>query len=126
MSIRIMATFSFFIYLGHQACGYIKTNTRHKWQLALGMVEQLKCRRLQPSLHTFNAMVSACGMGLQWTLSLRLLAEIQQHRFRPDVITFNAVISACDKGVQWQDALALLKTMCNESLAGHGQLQRSH
>eukprot|EP00927_Polykrikos_kofoidii_P031074 TRINITY_DN26736_c0_g1_i1.p1 TRINITY_DN26736_c0_g1~~TRINITY_DN26736_c0_g1_i1.p1 ORF type:complete len:516 (-),score=84.66 TRINITY_DN26736_c0_g1_i1:41-1363(-) len=68
-------------------------------------------RRVEPTLCSFNAVISACDKGHFWEKALCLLLSAGKQECGPDVITFNASIGACSRGRQWERALELLLLM---------------
>ncbi|CAK0903291.1 unnamed protein product [Prorocentrum cordatum] len=67
--------------------------------------------KLELTVISYSAGISACEKGEQWQRALALLSEIWEVKLEPDVISYSAGISACKKGKQWQWALALLSEM---------------
>ena len=56
--------------------------------------------KLEPSVISYSAGISACEKGEQWQRALSLLDEMREAKLEPEVISYNAGISACVKGEQ--------------------------
>ncbi|CAK0872582.1 unnamed protein product [Prorocentrum cordatum] len=66
--------------------------------------------RLEPTLFSYNAGISACEKGRLWQQALALLSEAREKTVELDV-SYSAGISACEKGQQWKRAMVLFGEM---------------
>ncbi|CAK0816467.1 unnamed protein product, partial [Prorocentrum cordatum] len=69
--------------------------------LALRLLEEARARRLEPSLVSCNAAISACEKGGWWRQALELFGSMAGQGLRPDAVSYNALAGACEKGDQW-------------------------
>ncbi|CAJ1356107.1 unnamed protein product [Effrenium voratum] len=76
-----------------------------RWQVSLGLLDDLQVHEVEPNVITCNAAMSVCEKAEQWQLVLWLLRG-----FRGSPVSFNTAISACARCGRWQQALALLHT----------------
>ncbi|CAK0867585.1 unnamed protein product [Prorocentrum cordatum] len=67
--------------------------------------------KLEPSVISYNAGISACEKSKQWQRALSLLAEMRKSRLEPNVISYNAGIYACERCGPWWQVLSLLSEM---------------
>ena len=80
---------------------------RKEWEHALGLLEEMQRRGLQPNVITWNAAISACEKGAQWERALGMLEEMQRRGVQPDVITWSAVISSREQSGSLDQAIDL-------------------
>ncbi|CAK0868361.1 unnamed protein product [Prorocentrum cordatum] len=83
---------------------------------ALALLRELRGLRLEPSVVSCNAAISACEKCGQWQRALVLLGEAEETSAEPDVLSYNAAISACDKGGKWQFAWLLINALRGNTL----------
>ena len=62
----------------------------------------MRLRRLEPDVITFNAAMSACEKTTQWLQALGMFADMRLRHVDSDVVACNAAICTCRKGTQWQ------------------------
>ncbi|CAE8585467.1 unnamed protein product, partial [Polarella glacialis] len=106
-----------------------------QWPAAIALVEESINRRLQPSLVTFNALLSAGAKGSLWRRTCSLLWDLwapaeREHRRQgpspcvveddvvraamraaslvPEGVSFVSALAACAEASEWQAALGLL------------------
>ncbi|CAK0803792.1 unnamed protein product [Prorocentrum cordatum] len=72
--------------------------------------------KLEPTVISYSAGISACEKGEQWERALSLLSEMREGTVEPTVISYTAGIIACEKGKQWQRAVSLLSHMWEAKL----------
>ncbi|CAK0806222.1 unnamed protein product [Prorocentrum cordatum] len=72
--------------------------------------------KLEPTVISYRAWISACEKGQQWQRALSLLSEMVETKLKPAAISYNAWISPCGKGQQWQRALSLLSWIVETKL----------
>lgn len=83
------------------------TARRNRWQLCLALLHALPAARLEPTVVTFNAAMSACESASLWQMALEVLRVLHLH-LQASVVTFLTAISACGKGQKWEAACELL------------------
>ena len=83
-----------------------------EWTQAVHLLETAEGCRLQPSVITFSAAISACAVGKKWQEAVFLLGKCAE-QMPPDVVAYNASLNACEKAGQWSAALALLSELCS-------------
>merc|ERR1712060_992000 len=71
---------------------------------ALGMFLDMRLRRLEPDVITYNAAIGACANGARWRDALGMFSDMRFRRLEQDVITYSAAINACEKGARWPPA----------------------
>lgn len=78
---------------------------------ALGLLESMEAKRIQPNAHCFNAALAACTR--QPEQALTLLRSMPERGVSPNLRSFNAALAACAAGSPPRplDALALLEEM---------------
>ena len=86
------------------------------WQKALEIFDDLMGRDLEPTMYTYNAMISACAKARQWQKAVELFDDLTDRGLEPDIITYSALISACEKGRQWKRALWLFDDLKERGL----------
>ena len=74
------------------------------WQEGLQQLEEMRAKDWQVEESALNAVVKACGHGLQWRSAIGLLADAQQQRL-VSMGTYTTVMSACGSSSKWQQAL---------------------
>merc|ERR1712060_576276 len=70
-----------------------------RWHEALGILSDMRLRRLELDVITYNAAISACGKGARWHEALVMLSDMRLGHMVPNVISCNAVISACERAL---------------------------
>ena len=92
------------------AITYNASMTGSDWRLALGTYGMLSERSLEPTVGSYNTMLSSCERSTLWQ---RCLAQY-------DLIGFNTCMSACEKARQWQSGSflfqQLLRCTCRPSV----------
>ncbi|CAK0896934.1 unnamed protein product [Prorocentrum cordatum] len=73
--------------------------------------------KLEPTVVTCSAGISACEKGAQWQRALALLGEMWDAKLEPDDISYCAAISACEKAERWSEALGLFHEMSERGLS---------
>ena len=63
-----------------------------RWRDAGGILGELRSRRQEPGVITYNAALSACARAGEWPAALHLLEEMRAARQAPDVISCSAAI----------------------------------
>ncbi|CAJ1450075.1 unnamed protein product [Effrenium voratum] len=79
-----------------------------RWWNALQLFASM-AERMQPSLVSQNAVLSACDKGGEWLRALSLLQAWHKQRTEQDAFTYNSSISACD----WIQALRCFTIMAS-------------
>ncbi|CAK0903293.1 unnamed protein product [Prorocentrum cordatum] len=72
--------------------------------------------KLEPTVISYSAGISACEKCDKWQRALSLLSDMWEGTVEPTVISYNAGIIACDKSMQWQMAVSLLSHMWEAKL----------
>eukprot|EP00435_Cladocopium_sp_Y103_P045857 s1549_g13.t1 len=85
------------------------------WQAVIGLLEKMMVARLQPSVVTFAACISACARATQFQPALQTFQSAQE-AVSLNLVIFNIAINACEKVSQWQQALAWLHEAASEHL----------
>ena len=75
---------------------------KQHWKLSMFFLGSLLQSKLQPTLITFNAALSAFDSTGLWMEALGVLVQLQDHCLLPDLITFHALL-ACNK-TEWRRA----------------------
>lgn len=70
----------------------------------------------QPTLVTYNTLISACAKGGLLDTAEQLLADMEARRLTPDVFTLSALIRGCKQLGRWEQALETVE----EFQARHG------
>ena len=89
---------------------------------ALELLDEMRESGPAPSVHSFNAAITACEKAGQWERALALLDEMRARGVAPDVGAINEAMRACARGKEWQTTLALLAEL---KRAGAGRPRRS-
>eukprot|EP00435_Cladocopium_sp_Y103_P052270 s1114_g16.t1 len=84
---------------------------------AAELLRTMKRSRLQASIVTYGAVISAGASDGDWKGALALLDEARSQQLEITTIAFNAIIDSCEKGAQWDLALHLLQEMSDERIA---------
>ena len=58
------------------------------WKKALGILDDMIDRGVQPEAITFNAAISACEKGHQWQKALTLLDDMGRHGATPNTTSY--------------------------------------
>ena len=74
------------------------------WQQGLQQLEEMRTLDLQVEESALNAVLKACGRGLEWPKAIGLLADGQQRRL-VSIGSYTTVIKACGLSSKWQQAL---------------------
>eukprot|EP00438_Fugacium_kawagutii_P025606 Skav207789 [mRNA] locus=scaffold70:223420:225395:- [translate_table: standard] len=90
------------------ACG----KAEQPWQLSIALA--VLASRLEASLVTYNATLTACKVTSGWLQSLAQFSNILRSRTSPDVVTHNAAITACR---QWQWAFYMFHQLEDQPAA---------
>lgn len=69
---------------------------------------------VEPSLVTFNTLISACGKAGQFAEALELHAKMQRRGLKPDNFTVSSLIVAASKAGRWQAARELFEDFCRK------------
>ena len=78
---------------------------------ALVVFEAMQQRDLEPTLITYNAVISACAAGKQLEQAVEMFHSMQRQVVEPDIITYKALISPCEKGKQPTQAVDMFQAM---------------
>ncbi|CAE8617671.1 unnamed protein product [Polarella glacialis] len=92
-----------------------------RWKLALGLLAEMRCLRVEPSVISFNSAISALEKCAEWQMALASLQRLVHHGLEPTDVTFGAALSSCEKGLQWQRVLRFLDHMQSFRLAWASQ-----
>jgi pentatricopeptide repeat domain-containing protein 1 len=71
----------------------------------------MRAAGVQPTVITYNALISAYEKGAQWERAKAAFEEMKAVGVQPTVITYSALISAYGKGAQWERARATFEEM---------------
>jgi pentatricopeptide repeat protein len=77
----------------------------------ISFLKRMKCRNLQPTLLTYNIVISACNRQGNWKDAIVLLEEMKENDIKPDTVSYSTIISCCVNDRQWRLSLELLERM---------------
>eukprot|EP00435_Cladocopium_sp_Y103_P069797 s645_g34.t1 len=86
------------------------------WQQAVQLLRAIPRHRLQATVISYNATISACEKGDAWQMACELLAETRISSSQANLITFNATLAAGENANLWQQTLHLLCSFPNMKL----------
>ena len=69
---------------------------RLRWQRAIDLISAATTAKLEPTLITYNAIVSACAGCGQWESAFGMLNTMDQQKVECSVISYTSAISACN------------------------------
>lgn len=78
---------------------------RRCWEVACGLLSEMRSRQLEPNRINYNTVLDACARAASWKTSVRLLDEMPQRSANADVISFSSVMTACSRALQWRESL---------------------
>jgi pentatricopeptide repeat protein len=64
------------------------------------LMERMKLEGVQPNVHIYNSVISACARNNLWEKGYELFREMDEVGVKRDVVTFNAVLDAVASQVQ--------------------------
>lgn len=64
------------------------------------LMERMKLENVQPNVHIYNSVISACARNNLWEKGYELFREMDEVKVKRDVVTFNAVLDAVASQVQ--------------------------
>ena len=62
-------------------------------------------KRVHPDTVTYNAAISAFGVGSKWQSAVRVFNRMATTALSPDITSFSSLFSAFGRGLQWELAL---------------------
>eukprot|EP00668_Euglena_longa_P017990 GGOE01022493.1.p1 GENE.GGOE01022493.1~~GGOE01022493.1.p1 ORF type:complete len:747 (+),score=212.83 GGOE01022493.1:102-2342(+) len=97
--------------LSHKHRQRLMRNREVNWEGAEALFSQMVLRGVQPTLYTYNTMISIYEKTWQWEKALMVYMELQRDGLAPDLITYNSLISSLAKGMQYERALRIFEVM---------------
>eukprot|EP00903_Cladosiphon_okamuranus_P022059 g20286.t1 len=79
------------------------------WKLAVGLLEEMREKRVALGPESYALSVAACVAGGQAGVAVGLLRRMRKDRITPGLGTYNAVMTACRKAGEWELAVGLLE-----------------
>mmetsp|Transcript_2332 Transcript_2332/g.4718 ORF Transcript_2332/g.4718 Transcript_2332/m.4718 type:complete len:409 (-) Transcript_2332:113-1339(-) len=71
---------------------------------------------VEPTVVTFNAVMSATVKSGRWQEAAPLLEEMAARGIVPNTVTYNIIIAACERGGQWEKAVQVFERMKESGL----------
>ncbi|KAI9906609.1 hypothetical protein PsorP6_002853 [Peronosclerospora sorghi] len=71
-------------------------------QSALGLVREIRQRRLEITQSTYHSLAICAGKTENWDVSYDAMVMMQTSGFEPTARILNSVLTACAKGKQWE------------------------
>ncbi|CAK0814389.1 unnamed protein product [Prorocentrum cordatum] len=103
-------SFSTCITAGHKA---------GRWDLAAGLLADMRGRRVAPNIITFNASVTALTAGQQWESAVSLLGDMQEVRLQPDLCPYRASVDALFHAGRRVEAARLYRRALQPGIAAY-------
>ncbi|CAJ1407597.1 unnamed protein product [Effrenium voratum] len=84
--------------------------------MAAELLLRMPHARIQPTVVTYNAMISTCALAACWEQAVGWFAKLQTAALEPTVVTYNSLSNACGAGKMWVKALSLWRQMRSEGI----------
>eukprot|EP00931_Biecheleriopsis_adriatica_P063368 TRINITY_DN38357_c0_g1_i1.p1 TRINITY_DN38357_c0_g1~~TRINITY_DN38357_c0_g1_i1.p1 ORF type:complete len:279 (-),score=63.25 TRINITY_DN38357_c0_g1_i1:34-840(-) len=102
----------------------LKWAKRHKWQKALGFLQEMHESPCKPGVKAYSAAIVACA-NRRWSLALDLFRQIEEQNMSPDTNAFHQLIHVFGKTKKYEHALGLLGDMQRREIPPDKALLRS-
>ncbi|XP_024156716.1 pentatricopeptide repeat-containing protein MRL1, chloroplastic-like [Rosa chinensis] len=86
----------------------IDTSVAKNWQKALELYEDLKSAKIEQTVSTVNALITALCDGDQLQKAMEVLSEMKSIGLRPNSITYSILVVASEKKDDLEAGLLLL------------------